>query len=132
MTIDLTAPGTAVGVLASVSLECADTVELADFYRRLFDGSEFFRAPDGSVICISTGTVYLTAMRVAGYVAPTWPAPGAGGIVHLDVAVDDLAQSVERTIALGATEADHQPQPALFRVMLDPAGHPFCLTTARP
>jgi glyoxalase superfamily protein len=29
-------------------------------------------------------------------------------------------------IALGATKAEYQPG-TTFRVMLDPAGHPFCL-----
>lgn len=47
-------------------------------------------------------------------------------MIHLDVAVDDLAAGVAWAIDAGATLADYQPQTDV-RVMLDPAGHPFCL-----
>ena len=41
----------------------------------------------------------------------------------------DLDDAVEQAVALGARLADHQAQPAMWRVLIDPAGHPFCLTT---
>ncbi|WP_265446396.1 VOC family protein [Flexivirga meconopsidis] len=122
----------AVGTLASVSVQCADTNQLADFYRQLLDGTEFFRSPDDAVIVTDVGGVYLTAMRVEDYRRPTWPAPGEAGIIHFDIAVDELDGPVARAVELGAVEADAQPQPDLFRVLLDSAGHPFCLTTAGP
>jgi hypothetical protein len=34
---------------------------------------------------------------------------------------------VAEAIRLGARQADQQPRPRRWRVMLDPAGHPFCL-----
>jgi hypothetical protein len=46
--------------------------------------------------------------------------------MHLDVVVDDLDTAEAEVIALGATKAEFQPG-TTFRVMLDPAGHPFCL-----
>lgn len=46
-------------------------------------------------------------------------------MVHLDFAVDDLDAGVARALELGARLADHQPQDGV-RVMIDPAGHPFC------
>ena len=36
-----------------------------------------------------------------------------------------------RAVAAGAKEADFQPDHR-FRVLLDPAGHPFCITTVVP
>jgi glyoxalase superfamily protein len=39
--------------------------------------------------------------------------------VHLDLTADDLGAAAERAVALGAT-------------LLDPAGHPFCLTPVTP
>jgi hypothetical protein len=33
-------------------------------------------------------------------------------------------------IRLGALKADAQPSPDEFRVLIDPAGHPFCLVLA--
>ena len=68
-------------------------------------------------------------MRVADHIVPTWPEPGQQQQMHLDVSVDDLDEAVGRTVALGAREATHQQDPSSWRVMIDPAGHPFCLTT---
>jgi catechol 2,3-dioxygenase-like lactoylglutathione lyase family enzyme len=66
------------------------------------------------------------------YVRPIWPgAPGTQGMqIHLDICVDDVAAGVAWAIACGATEAERQPADRdqnRLRVMLDPAGHPFCL-----
>lgn len=46
--------------------------------------------------------------------------------MHLDLAVDDLGTAVAHARDAGAVLAEHQPQEDV-RVMLDPAGHPFCL-----
>jgi hypothetical protein len=46
--------------------------------------------------------------------------------MHLDVEVDDLDQAVRHAVEAGAELAGYQPQ-LTVRVMLDPAGHPFCL-----
>ena len=35
-------------------------------------------------------------------------------------------------LELGALKCDVQPDPDRWRVYLDPAGHPFCLTTQIP
>ena len=49
---------------------------------------------------------------------------------HFEVQVDDVAAAVESVVALGGQQAEPQPpdrDPRTLRVMLDPAGHPFCL-----
>jgi hypothetical protein len=46
--------------------------------------------------------------------------------------VDDLDSAVSSAIALGAREAEHQPAPDKWRVLIDPVGHLFCLRTVRP
>ena len=46
--------------------------------------------------------------------------------LHLDVEVDDLDAALEVAVAAGAHLAEFQPQDDV-RVLLDPAGHPFCL-----
>jgi catechol 2,3-dioxygenase-like lactoylglutathione lyase family enzyme len=66
------------------------------------------------------------------YAPPTWPAapPKQAMMMHFEIQVDDVPAAVERAIILGATEAGWQPpdrDQSLLRVMLDPAGHPFCL-----
>ncbi len=62
------------------------------------------------------------------YQPPTWPAVAGEQqmMMHLDIGVTDLDEGVAWALEAGATVADHQPQQDV-RVMLDPAGHPFCL-----
>ena len=64
----------------------------------------------------------------ARYSPPVWPSEAGKQhiTVHLDIAVNDLDAAVAWAIESGATLAHFQPQEDV-RVMLDPAGHPFCL-----
>ena len=55
---------------------------------------------------------------------PTTPGPDD------DLAVDDVDAMADRAVELGATLADPQPGET-WTVLLDPAGHPFCLTDAK-
>ncbi len=121
-----------VGKLASISLDCPDPAVLADFYGALLGMQRAFELPDASLIALSDGTSFVTMMRVADYVAPTWPQAGQLQQMHLDISVTDLSRAVASALALGASEAEHQPRPDLWRVLIDPAGHPFCLTTVSP
>jgi hypothetical protein len=111
--------------LVAVSLDCADPQELADFYRTLLGGQQLW-ARESSVGVEVPGAV-LVAQRLDGYVSPVWP---GASIVHLDLAADDLDAAAEQALALGAT-LPSQPDPR-WRVLLDPAGHPFCLTPFIP
>ncbi|TXJ72992.1 VOC family protein, partial [Streptomyces lavendulae] len=43
--------------------------------------------------------------------------------------VDDLAAAERRLLELGATKPEFQPGKERWTVLLDPAGHPFCITT---
>jgi catechol 2,3-dioxygenase-like lactoylglutathione lyase family enzyme len=65
------------------------------------------------------------------FVPPVWPSVDGEQQIqtHLDIAVTDLDSAVAWAEQTGATVAGHQPQ-AEVRVMLDPAGHPFCLFLA--
>lgn len=57
--------------------------------------------------------------------------------MHLDIAVENLGDGpdrrerffevVDQAVSLGARVAEHQPQKSALWVILDPAGHPFCL-----
>ena len=51
-------------------------------------------------------------------------------MMHFEILVDDLDAAIADAVEAGARVADHQPadrDPSLLRIMLDPAGHPFCL-----
>lgn len=62
------------------------------------------------------------------YTPPVWPSEAGQQhiTVHLDIAVGDLEAAVAWAERAGAVLASYQPQDNV-RVMLDPAGHPFCL-----
>jgi hypothetical protein len=51
-------------------------------------------------------------------------------MMHLDLDVQELAEARRRAIALGAIVAECQPIRDVT-VMLDLAGHPFCLSDQR-
>jgi catechol 2,3-dioxygenase-like lactoylglutathione lyase family enzyme len=111
--------------LVGISLDCPDPQRLADFYRGLLGGRQLW-AKESSVGIEVPGAV-LVAQQVDEYVRPDWPGTA---IVHLDLTADDLGAAEERAVALGATLPE-QPDPR-WRVLLDPAGDPFCLTSFTP
>jgi hypothetical protein len=121
-----------VGKLAAVSLDCTDPSALAEFYGNLLRMRQVFASADGGVVALSDGALAVTMMRAENHVAPTWPEPGQLQQMHLDISVADLERAVADAVALGAREAAHQPSPDAWRVLIDPAGHPFCLTTVSP
>jgi catechol 2,3-dioxygenase-like lactoylglutathione lyase family enzyme len=116
--------------LGSVSLDCPDPHELAEFYARLLGVEVAFDSENFSALKLDG--VWLSMQRVADHRPPTWPAPETPQQIHLDFAVDDLDAGEARAIEAGATRADDQPSPDRWRVMLDPAGHPFCLSSLIP
>ena len=66
---------------------------------------------------------------IADYKPPTWPTGDTPKQMHFEWMVEDLVAAVDTLQALGATPADDQRQDGGLRVMLDPAGHPFCVAT---
>jgi catechol 2,3-dioxygenase-like lactoylglutathione lyase family enzyme len=62
------------------------------------------------------------------FVPPVWPSVDGEQQIqtHVDIAVTDLESAVSWAQQAGATLAGYQPQTDV-RVMVDPAGHPFCL-----
>lgn len=116
--------------LGAVAIECPDPPRLAEFYRQVLDLDVVESSAD--FVALAGASVFLTFERVADYVAPTWPAGPVPKQLHLDLAVSDLDTEESRIVALGATPAAVQPNPEHWRVLIDPAGHPFCITTLIP
>ena len=111
--------------LGMICLDCADPVSLAAFWAALL-GGEATPVSDDVVVVGNRGTP-VAALRVPGYQPPTWPGGTLPKQMHLDLEVRDLDAAEAEAVRLGARRAKEQPRPTRWRVMLDPAGHPFCL-----
>jgi hypothetical protein len=113
-----------------VSLDCADPVALAEFWAAMLGGEIMFSSTE--TVDVRTEWVWLSAMKVSYYNPPTWPEGDVPKQIHLDLAVTDLQAAVAEAERLRARIAPVQPAPDRWRVLFDPAGHPFCLTTQIP
>ena len=109
------------------AIEAPDPGALAAFYSELLDWPVVHEEP-GTVVVQPRDSVFIVFQAAQDYVPPVWPpAPGQQrAMMHLDIEVTDLDAAVADAVALGARVADIQPQDNV-RVLLDPAGHPFCL-----
>jgi predicted enzyme related to lactoylglutathione lyase len=126
--------------LRQTTVDCADTRELAEFYRQLlgwqFRPGHEVADPEGDeflVIVDPERPVGIAFQRSDAAVTP-WP---GGARVHLDLGVDDLDEAHEAAVRLGArpltgtpAQEGHPDDP--FRVYEDPQGHPFCLCLSTP
>lgn len=106
---------------------------LARFYAQVLDWYIHSDEEDWATIAPEKEHVYLAFQLEENHVRPVWPAgPGQQQMqMHLDIEVSDLEAAVEAAVRLGGTVAEHQPQEDV-RVIIDPAGHPFCLYVATP
>jgi catechol 2,3-dioxygenase-like lactoylglutathione lyase family enzyme len=112
-----------------VVLDAPDARDLAHFYQRLLGWRIFDESDEWVSLAPSEDAGYnLAFQREPHYARPVWPAvEGEPQMsMHLDIEVDDLGRAVAHAVEAGAELASYQPQEKV-RVMLDPAGHPFCL-----
>jgi catechol 2,3-dioxygenase-like lactoylglutathione lyase family enzyme len=110
----------------------ADFEKTVAFYAALLDLEVSDREARWAALRDPTGGMGINVQADDSYVAPTWPqAPDAQAMMmHFEIEASDVPSAVVHAMSLGATEAAWQPpdrDPQLLRVMLDPAGHPFCL-----
>jgi catechol 2,3-dioxygenase-like lactoylglutathione lyase family enzyme len=127
--------------LGGICLDCRDAEEMARFYGAVFGwevtarDDEETRQGGSGWICMSgpPGGPSVSFQAEDWYEPPVWPErPGLPSkMLHFEVdAGGDLEAAVELVVRAGGRVAPHQPadrDPARLRVMLDPAGHPFCL-----
>jgi catechol 2,3-dioxygenase-like lactoylglutathione lyase family enzyme len=115
-----------VGSVAMVTIDCADATELATFYSRLLGMTIAYQDENVAMITGDSGPA-LGFGNVDHYTPPPWPDENSQKQFHLDLKVADIAEAEAASQELGATRPDFQPGGDGWRVMLDPAGHPFCL-----
>jgi predicted enzyme related to lactoylglutathione lyase len=116
------------GMWWGTAIEAPDPGALARFYSGLLGWPIGHEEPGTAILAAPPGSIYIVFQQATSYQAPVWP-PADGKqrpMMHFDFQVGDLDSAVAEAVALGATVAAHQPQENV-RVLLDPAGHPFCL-----
>lgn len=113
-----------------VVLDAPDARALAHFYSELLGWEIASESPEHCAMGPAEGVAYLAFQTAPDYLRPAWPsADGAQQMMaHLDFEVVDLDAAVAHALDVGAELAEQQPQDNV-RVLLDPAGHPFCLYT---
>lgn len=117
--------------IIGMAFDCPNANELAAFYEKLtswpkeIENDEWaaLRTPEGMLLVFQT---------VEEYVPPElpWKAGEQQQIAHIDFKVEDLQEAQAHAIRCGARKAEVQYFDT-STVMLDPAGHPFCLSTVQ-
>ena len=108
-------------------MDCSDPSVLAEFWAALLGGEVTHRNDEFCAVTADGGM--LVAVKVQDYEAPTWPDPTVPKQMHLHLKVDDLDAAQTDAVRVGARVASEQTNPEHWRILLDPAGHPFCLAT---
>lgn len=116
-----------VATLAMVTLDAPNAAVLGEFYSSVLGwpiaySDENYAMLTGPSHALGIGTI-------PDYQRPSWPDDGHKQF-HLDLAADDIQAAADRCVELGATRAEPQPGET-WVVLLDPAGHPFCITDAK-
>lgn len=118
--------------LYACTLDCVDPHALAKFYAALLSWDIVFF--DEEYACVAAPGVQqgaypgFTFQRNTQYTPPVWPdaKDAQQQMAHIDFAVNDLEKAVQYAVQCGATIANEQFSDH-WRVLFDPAGHPFCL-----
>jgi len=113
--------------LAMVTIDCADPAREAEFWAAALGWEVSYS--DENYGMVTKGDQRIGFGKVEGWKAPGWPNTSGTKQFHFDLAVDDLDAAATQCVELGATLPDEQPGET-WRVLLDPSGHPFCLTQA--
>jgi predicted enzyme related to lactoylglutathione lyase len=117
----------AVATVKMLTLDSSDAARDAAFWSAVL-GWEVAHAEAAYAMLTGPG-IALGLGTVPDHEPPGWPNAHGSKQFHLDLAVDDLDAAAARCVELGATLPAEQPGET-WRVLLDPSGHPFCLTRA--
>ncbi|MEU5822094.1 VOC family protein [Streptomyces sp. NPDC047803] len=114
-------------------LDCAEPLELADFYAALL-GAEVRPGKDPDLVeVVGASGIHLAIRHDHGYAPPSWPRPDDSQQAHLRILVarEDIDEAEREAVALGARPLDTKNNGGArdARLYSDPAGHPFTLAT---
>ncbi|MEU9226171.1 VOC family protein [Streptomyces massasporeus] len=113
--------------LSAITLDCPDPLALAAFYQQATGIGLHPKSNAGFASLDGAGGLSLGFQRVDDHRAPTWPDQAVAQQLHCCFRVVDLDEAEARLLELGAGRPDPQPNEHRWRVLTDPAGHPFCI-----
>ena len=114
--------------LKMITLDCVDPRRSTEFWHAILGWEVAYVDDDYGML---TGPAHALGFgRVADYEPPAWPNERGSKQFHLDLAVENLEDGADQAVAAGATRPAEQPGGGDWIVLLDPSGHPFCLTQA--
>lgn len=119
-------------MLDTITIDCLeeDISKMMEFYAQL-TGFEP-EIIDGEIMPTLLGKdLVISFFPVNHFQAPTFPSPAIGRQIHLDLYVTDLPEAVRYARSIGAIDSTKQFHDS-YHIMMDPVGHPFCLTTNGP
>jgi len=116
-----------------VTLDSNNPDELSDFYQKLL-GWEKRKYTINSIVFNDNDNdndsmpFQLLFQYDENYVRPVWPAEAGEQqqMTHLDFFVENIEEGVAHALSCGAVLSPIQFTDS-WRVMIDPAGHPFCI-----
>lgn len=115
--------------IATLVIDCRDAAPMMAMYEAL-GAIVDARYPGNDSVLLDGLTI--TFRERDDYVPPTWPENSVPEQLHLDFFVDSPDETERELRQHGATTASYQPhRDSGLIVMLDPAGHPFCIGTRR-
>lgn len=117
-----------IATLKMVTLDSSDVGRDTAFWSAVL-GWPVVHQQDEYAMLVGEGGVAIGLGAVDGHEPPGWPNERGSKQFHFDLAVDDIDLAAAACVELGATFPDDQPGET-WRVLLDPSGHPFCLTLA--
>jgi len=115
-----------VATLKMITLDSSHARRDARFWSSVL-GWKITHEQDEYAMLTGPGEVALGLGVVPDHQPPAWPNRGGTKQFHFDLAVDDIDAAAQECVTLGATLPNEQPGEN-WRVLLDPSGHPFCLT----
>ncbi|MFF7974300.1 VOC family protein [Streptomyces sp. NPDC007905] len=113
--------------VTAITLDCADPLALVAFYEQATGLARHPKSDAAFAGLRGEDGLFIGFQRVGDYRAPRWPDQTVPQQFHFDFTVEDLDEAETRLLGLGAGKPDHQPGEDRWRVLTDPAGHPFCL-----
>lgn len=115
--------------IIGIAFDCQNANELADFYVKLLGLEKQITSDEWAGIKTPQG-ILLVFQTVENYSPPVWPWEDnkQQQMTHIDFFVEDLKKAEKHAILCGAQKAKTQYY-TTSTVFLDPAGHPFCLST---